>query len=85
MRQQLANLLGAEQHHMQAMGIREQLFGPAHPEVGLSLGHLAVIHQARGDLERAQSFYTAALQILEQFPRLHENEREILRRNLEGL
>jgi len=79
------DLLGAEQRHMQALGIREQLFGPNHPEVGLSLGHLAVIHQMHGDHERARSFYTAALEILDQFPRLHETERTILRQNLEGL
>jgi tetratricopeptide (TPR) repeat protein len=79
------DLLGAEQRHMQALGIREQLFGPNHPEVGLSLGHLAVIHQMHGDHERARSFYTAALEILDQFPHLHETERSILRENLEGL
>lgn len=79
------DLLGAEQRHMQALGIREQLFGPNHPEVGLTLGHLAVIHQMHGDHERARSFYAAALEILDQFPRLHETERTILRENLEGL
>jgi tetratricopeptide (TPR) repeat protein len=79
------DLLGAEQRHTQALGIREQLFGPNHPEVGLSLGHLAVIHQMHGDHERARSFYAAALQILDQFPRLHEAERAILRENLKGL
>lgn len=79
------DLLGAEQRHMQALGIREQLFGPAHPEVGLSLGHLGVIHQMRGDTERARNFYTSALAILEEFPRLHEAERAILRENLKGL
>jgi tetratricopeptide (TPR) repeat protein len=79
------DLLGAEQRHMQALGIREQLFGPAHPEVGLSLGHLGVIHQMRGDTDRARSFYSAALAILEEFPQLHEAERSILRENLEGL
>jgi Flp pilus assembly protein TadD len=79
------DLLGAEQRHMQALGIREQLFGPAHPEVGLSLGHLAVIHQMRGDSERARSFYLSALAILDEFPKLHQAERAILRENLEGL
>ena len=79
------DLLGAEQRHMQALGIREQLFGPAHPEVGLSLGHLGVIHQMRGDTGRARSFYSAALAILDEFPQLHEAERSILRENLEGL
>jgi tetratricopeptide (TPR) repeat protein len=79
------DLLGAEQHHMQALGIREQLFGPNHPEVGLSLGHLGVIHQMHGERDRARGFYTAALEILDQFPQLHEAERSILRENLEGL
>lgn len=79
------DLLGAEQRHMQALGIREQLFGPTHPEVGLSLGHLAVIYQMRGDRERARSFYTSALAILDEFPELHEAERSILKENLEGL
>ncbi|MFZ4484087.1 MAG: tetratricopeptide repeat protein [Chthoniobacterales bacterium] len=79
------DLLGAEQRHMQALGIREQLFGTTHPEVGLSLGHLAVIHQMRGDTERARSFYSSALAILDEFPGLHENERAILRENLATL
>jgi tetratricopeptide (TPR) repeat protein len=79
------DLLGAEQRHIQALGIREQLFGPNHPEVGLSLGHLAVIHQMHGHHERARTFYTSALAILEEFPQLHQAERSILRENLEGL
>ncbi len=79
------DLLGAEQRHMQALGIREQLFGTTHPEVGLSLGHLAVIHQMRGETERARSFYSSALAILDEFPGLHQAERAILRENLAGL
>jgi tetratricopeptide (TPR) repeat protein len=79
------DLLGAEQRHMQALGIREQLFGPAHPEVGLSLGHLGVIQQMRGDTARARSFYTSALAILAEFPQLHQSERVILQENLQGL
>jgi tetratricopeptide (TPR) repeat protein len=79
------DLLGAEQRHMQALAIREQLFGPSHPEVGLSLGHLAVIHQMRGEREKARSFYTSALAILNEFPALHEAERAILQENLEGI
>jgi len=79
------DLLGAEQRHMQALGIREQLFGPTHPEVGLSLGHLGVLHQMRGDHEEARRFYTSALAILDEFPQLHETERTILRENVAGL
>lgn len=82
---QSGDLLGAEQCHMQALGIREQLFGPTHPEVGLSLGHLGVLHQLRGDYDGAHRFYCSALAILDEFPRLHEAERAILRENLAGL
>ena len=82
---QSGDLLGAEQCHMQALGIREQLFGPTHPEVGLSLGHLGVLHQLRGDHDGAHRFYCSALAILDQFPRLHEAERAILRENMAGL
>jgi len=80
-----ALIAGAEQRHMQALAMREQLFGPSHPEVGLSLGHLAVIHQMRGEREKARSFYTSALVILNEFPALHEAERAILQENLEGI
>ena len=79
------DLLGAEQRHMQALGMREQLFGPTQPEVGLSLGHLGVLYQLRDDHEGARRFYTSALAILDEFPQLHEAERAILRENLAGL
>ena len=82
---QSGDLLGAEQCHIQALGIREQLFGPTHPEVGLSLGHLGVLHQLRGDYDGAHRFYCSALAILDEFPRLHEAERAILRENMAGL
>lgn len=79
---EMGDLLAAEQHHLQALRIREHMYGPTHPEVGLSLGHLAVIHQIRGDLDRARSFYRSSLSILDEFPGLHEGERMILRANL---
>jgi predicted negative regulator of RcsB-dependent stress response len=79
------DLSGAEQRHLQALGIREMLFGATHPEVGLSLGHLGVIWQMQGDDAKARSFYSAALAILDEYPDLHRAEREILRENLAGL
>lgn len=79
------DLLGAEQRHMQALTIREQLFGATHPDVGLSLGHLGVIHQLRGDDERARCFYSSALAILGEFPGLHDAERAVLQENLDEL
>ncbi|MBE2180560.1 MAG: tetratricopeptide repeat protein [Chthoniobacterales bacterium] len=79
------DLLGAEKRHMEALGILEQLYGTTHPEIGLSLGHLAVIYHMRGEEKKAKSFYTAALAILDEFPGLHEAEREILQQNLSEL
>ncbi|MBJ7326740.1 MAG: tetratricopeptide repeat protein [Chthoniobacterales bacterium] len=79
------DLLGAEQMHMQSLHIREHLYGPAHPDVGLVLGHLGVVHQMRGDADKAQRHYEAALTILDEFPGLHEAERQVLRANLEEL
>lgn len=79
------DLLGAEQRHMEALRILEQLYGSTHPEIGLSLGHIAVIHHMRGDEQKARSFYTAALAILDEFPGLHDAERAILQANLEEI
>jgi tetratricopeptide (TPR) repeat protein len=79
------DLVGAEQMHMQALHIREHLHGPTHPDVGLILGHLGVVHQMRGDSSKAQRHYEAALTILNEFPGLHEEERQVLRANLAEL
>lgn len=79
------DLAGAVQAHMEALGVRERLYGPAHPEVGLSLGHLAVAHQLHGDEEKARRHYEAALAILGEFPGVHLAEREVLRANLAEL
>ena len=79
------DLLGAVQAHMEALRIREGRYGPTHPEVGLSLGHLAVAHQLSGDEDKARRHYEAALAILGEFPGLHIAEREVLQANLDEL
>lgn len=79
------DLLGAVQTHMEALRVREKLYGPTHPEVGLSLGHLAVAHQLGGDEDKARRHYEAALAILGEFPGLHTAEREVLQANLDEL
>ena len=79
------DLLGAVQAHMEALRIREGRYGPTHPEVGLSLGHLAVAHQLGGDEAAARRHYEAALAILGEFPGLHTAEREVLQANLDEL
>lgn len=79
------DLVGAVQAHMEAMRVREKLYGPTHPEVGLSLGHLAVVHQLQGSDDVARRHYEAALAILGEFPELHIAERDVLRANLDEL
>lgn len=79
------DMVGAVQAHMEALRIREGLYGPTHPEVGLSLGHLAVAHQLAGDEEKARRHYEAALAILGEFPGVHAAEREVLQANLDEL
>ena len=79
------DMLGAVQAHMEALRIREGLYGPTHPEVGLSLGHLAVAHQLAGDEDKARRHYEAALAILGEFPGVHTAEREVLQANLDEL
>jgi tetratricopeptide (TPR) repeat protein len=81
----LRDLVGAVEAHMEALRIRESLYGPAHPEVGLSLGHLAASHQLAGDEDKARRHYESALAVLAEFPDLHNAEREVLRANLEEL
>lgn len=76
---------GAIQAHMEALGVREYLYGPAHPEVGLSLGHLAVAYQLTGEVDKARRHYEAALAILGEFPGVHSAEREVLQANLAEL
>ena len=79
------DLLGAVQAHMEALRIREGRYGPTHPEVGLSLGHLAVAHQLGGDEEKARRHYEAALSILGEYPGVHTAERAVLQANLDEL
>lgn len=79
------DLVGAVQSHMEALRVREGLYGPTHPEVGLSLGHLAVAHQLSGEEDKARRHYEAALAILGEFPGLHSAEREVLEANLAEL
>jgi len=79
------DMTGAVQAHMEALRIREGLYGPTHPEVGLSLGHLAVAHQLSGDEDKARRHYEAALAILGEFPAVHSAERDVLQANLDEL
>lgn len=79
------DLLSAVQAHMQALHTREILYGPSHPEVGLSLGHLAAVYQLEGDEDRARRHYESSLAILGEFPGLHTAEREVLQGNLDDL
>ena len=51
----------AENLHMRALGIREQVFGAMHPEVAQSLANLAVVYHSSSNFSKARSYYEAAL------------------------
>jgi len=53
--------VAAENAHMRALGIREKLFGAMHPDVAQSLANLAVLYHSSGNVDKADSFYRAAL------------------------
>jgi tetratricopeptide (TPR) repeat protein len=48
-----------------AVELEERVLGPEHPDVGLSLTHLAAVHHHRGDHDRAAALARRALAILE--------------------
>jgi tetratricopeptide (TPR) repeat protein len=48
-----------------ALGIREKMFGPEHPDTATSLNNLAVLLQSQGELAAARPLYERALAIRE--------------------
>ncbi|HEY5793311.1 MAG TPA: tetratricopeptide repeat protein [Chthoniobacterales bacterium] len=54
----------AEICHLRALQICESAYGSTHPDVGQSLGNLAVLYHIQRDLPRATKFYQAAIQVL---------------------
>ncbi len=79
------DLVRAENAHMRAMGIREQLFGSMHPEVAESMGNLAVVYHSGGNWAKAEAFYNAALKTHAAFQKPGAPEVESVRRNYEKL
>ena len=56
----------AESLYQRALRIREQRFGPAHPQTAASLNHLAILHRDNGNYREAEPLYERALHIREQ-------------------
>ena len=54
--------------HRQALAIREEIFGPDHPDVAESFNALAILSRTQNDFERAETFYQQALAIYEKTP-----------------
>ena len=56
----------AEAAYQQALTIREQALGPAHPSVAVMLNKLGLLYSAQGNYAQAEPLYQRALAILEQ-------------------
>ena len=63
-----ANYAQAKAYMEAALKIRENLLGPEHSEVGLTLHNLAEISQDQGEFREAEILYQRALPILEKEP-----------------
>lgn len=62
---QIADLAGARDAFVRALGIHERIHGPYHPDVANALNNLASVLRAIGDLAAALTAYTRALNIVE--------------------
>ncbi len=70
---------------LQALTLRENLLGPKHPNVAVSLNNLGLLYASMGDLYKAEKLYLRALDILQ--TRLGSNHPHVAAtlRNLETL
>jgi len=75
----------AEHMHMRALGIREQLYGAMHPDVAQSLANLAVVYHSSSNIEKARSYYHAAINTYLAFKKPDAPEILQVRANLESL
>ncbi len=57
----------AENLHLRALQIREEIFGSNHPDVGQSLANLAVVYHAKRLHAKAERFYRSAIETLLHF------------------
>ena len=57
------DLDGAQRAYLEALALREEIFGSNHPEVAHSLTNLGVLFHTRGDAATARRYYEAARQI----------------------
>jgi tetratricopeptide (TPR) repeat protein len=56
----------AEPLYLQALELREKLFGNDHPDVATSYFNLGVLYHQQGQYQKAKSLYLSALQIYAQ-------------------
>jgi tetratricopeptide (TPR) repeat protein len=54
-----------ESYYRRALAIKEQLLGPDHPDVAMTLNNLAVLCKARGRYAEAATLYRRALSLFE--------------------
>jgi len=53
-------------HYRRALALKEQLLGPEHPDVALTLNNLALLRKQQGEFAEAAQLYSRALGIFEQ-------------------
>jgi tetratricopeptide (TPR) repeat protein len=82
---EMLDFVRAENLHMQALAIRETTYGPMHPEVAQSMANLAVVYHAQGEANKANGYYTGALQIFARFRPNDDPEVQTVRENHQAL
>jgi hypothetical protein len=55
----------AENLYLRAVGLKEELFGPDHPDVAMTLHNLAVLHAKQDRPHAARALFRRALAIFE--------------------
>lgn len=75
----------AEICHLRALQIYESAYGSTHPDVGQSMGNLAVLYHVKKDHARAIRFYRAAVEILSRTREPNDPDLQTLRVNLEAI
>jgi Tfp pilus assembly protein PilF len=75
----------AEKTHLRALGIREKVHPPTHPDIAQSKCNLAVVYHSRGDYARASELYRQSLKTWEDMSDSPPEDYEIVASNYADL
>jgi tetratricopeptide (TPR) repeat protein len=71
--------------HQRALKLRQNAFGPNHPDVAQSISNLAVVYHSQGEYKEAESQYKVALAILQKHLRVDSEDYVIISENYADL